>query len=98
MFLASDSSQTVEVIIFKLGTVTASDMGMHRVIFILTVSVTFIQYHVNLNHENNKGLIISETIQEMPINFAVKIVYMTIASPMTLTIQGHKCVSNGTTF
>ena len=37
------------------------------------------------------------------IKFAVKIVrlkfYMTIASPMTLTfIQGHKCVSNVTTF
>ena len=35
----------------------------------------------------------------MPIKFALKIVcrevYMTIASPMTLTfIQGHKCVSN----
>ena len=39
----------------------------------------------------------------MPIKFAVKIVrlkvYMTMASPMTLTIiQGHKCVSNLTTF
>ena len=39
----------------------------------------------------------------MPIGFAMKIVrlkvYMTIANPMTLTfIQGHKCVSNLTTF
>ena len=39
----------------------------------------------------------------MPIQFAVKIVrlkvYMTIASPMTLTfIQGHTCVSALTTF
>ena len=38
----------------------------------------------------------------MPINFAVKIVrlnvYMTIASPMTLTFsQGYKCVSIVTT-
>ena len=38
-----------------------------------------------------------ETVQAMPIKLAVKIVrlkvYMTIASPMTLTfIQGHKCI------
>ena len=44
-------------------------------------------------------MFISETIQAMPIKFAMKIVqlkvYMTNASPMTLTsIQGHKCVSN----
>ena len=43
--------------------------------------------------------IISVTVQAMAIKFAVKIVrlkvYMTIASPMTVTfIQGHKCVSN----
>ena len=47
--------------------------------------------------------VISETIQTMPIKFAVKIVrlkvYMSIASPMTSTFfQGHKCVSNVTTF
>ena len=61
------------------------------------------QDHTDLNHENNKSLIISEIIQAMPTKFAVKIVrlkvYMTIASPMTLTlIEGHKCVSNFTTF
>ena len=58
---------------------------------------------IRLNHENNECSIISETIQAMPITFAVNIVrlkvYMTIASPMTLIfIQGHKCVSNLTTF
>ena len=42
-------------------------------------------------------------MQAMPIMFAVKMVrlkvYMTIASPMTMTfIQGHKNVSNLTTF
>ena len=46
---------------------------------------------------------ISETIQAMPIKFAVKLVglkvYMTIANSMTLTfVQGHKRVSNWTTF
>ena len=76
--------------------VTASDTGMHRMLIILTL--TFIQGHTDQNHEN-KYLIISETIQAIPITFAVKIVwlkvYMSIASPMTLTfIQGHKCVSN----
>ena len=53
------------------------------------------------NQENKKGLIISETIQTIPIKFAVKIVrlkvYMTLASLMTF-IQGHKCISNVTTF
>ena len=53
--------------------------------------------------ENVKVMIISETIQAMPIKFALKIiwlkVYMTIASLMTLTfIQGHKFAWNLTTF
>ena len=94
--LASDSSETVEVIIVKPGTVTASDMRMHHVLIILTLA--FMQGHTDRNYENNKGLIISETIQAMPLTFAVMIVrlkvYMTIASPMTLTLtQGHTYVS-----
>ena len=99
--LASDSSETIEVIIMKHGMVTASDMLMHHVLIILTL--TFIQGHTDLNYENNKCLIISETIQAMPIMFAAKMfrlkVYMTIASLITLTfIQDHKFVSNLTTF
>ena len=43
MSLASDSSETVEVIIVKLGTVTASDLGMRHVLIMLTL--TFIQGH-----------------------------------------------------
>ena len=73
--LASDSSETVEVnevIIVKLGTVTASDMRMHQVFIILTL--TFIQGHTDLNHENNKCWIISEIIPAMLIKFAMKIV------------------------
>ena len=58
--------------IIKLGTVTASDMRMHHMLIILTL--TFIQGHTDLNHENNKCLIILETVQAMPIKFAVKIV------------------------
>ena len=98
---ASNSSKTVEVIIVKLGMATASDMGKYHMLIILTL--TFIEGHTDPNKKNNKGLIISETIPAMPIKFAVKIVrlnvYMTTASLMTLTfIEGHKCVSNRTTF
>ena len=59
--LASESSETVEVIIVNLGTVIASDMIMHHVLIVLTL--TFIQGLTDLNHENNKYLIVSETIQ-----------------------------------
>ena len=74
--LASDSSETVEVIIMKLSTVTASDMRMQHVLIIMTL--TFSQGHTDLNHENNKCLIISETVQAMPITFAVKIVQLKV--------------------
>ena len=53
--------ELIEVIITKLGTVTASDMGMHQLFIILTL--TFIQGDTYLNHENNKCSIISETVQ-----------------------------------
>ena len=68
------------------------------------MTLTFIQGHTDLNHEKDKCLINSETVQAMPIKYAVKIVRpkaynMPIARPMNLTvIQGHKCVSNVTTF
>ena len=70
--LASDSSESIKVIIIKLGMVTASDMLMHHVLIILTLTV--IQGHTYLNHETNKCMIISETVQAMPIKFDVKIV------------------------
>ena len=74
--LASDASETVEVIIVKLRTVTASGMIMHDVLTILTL--TFIRGRTYLNRENNKCLIISETIQAMPIQSAVKIVRLKV--------------------
>ena len=43
--LTSDSSETIEVIIIKLGTVTTSDMRMHHMLIILTL--TFIQGHIS---------------------------------------------------
>ena len=49
-----------------------------------------IQGHADLNHDNNKCFIISETIQAMPITFAVKIarvkVHMTIAVRLQLSL------------
>ena len=49
------------------------------------------QVHTDFNHENNKCSIISETVQSVPIKFAVKqFIRLTdyiiiFASPMTLT-------------
>ena len=64
---------SVEVIIVKVDTATASDMRMHHVLFILFIlTLTFIQGHTTaLNDENNECFIISATIQAIPINFAV---------------------------
>ena len=59
----------LEVIIIKLGMVTVSDIVMHHRLIIEIL--TFIQGHTDLNHENNKCTIISETIQAMLIKFAV---------------------------
>ena len=60
-----DSSETIEVTIIKLRTVTATSMVMHHVL--ITLILTFIQGHTDLHHENNKCLIISETVQAMSI-------------------------------
>ena len=74
--LANDSLEIVEVIIVKLDTMTASDMRMHQVLNILTL--TFTQGHKDLNHGNNKCLIISETLRAMSIKFSVKIVQLKV--------------------
>ena len=57
----------------SFDTVTAS---VTRIYVLIILTVTFIQGHTDLNHENNKWLIISETIQAMPIKFAVKIFWL----------------------
>ena len=84
--LASDSSETIEVIVVKLGTVTASDVRMHHVLTIL--ALTFIQGHTDLMHENSKCSTTSETFQAMPIKYVVNIVrlkvYVNFASPVVL--------------
>ena len=55
--LASDSSESIEVVIITLGTMTASDLRMHHMF--ITLTLTLIQGHIDLNHENNKRSIIS---------------------------------------
>ena len=76
VFLTSDSLETIEVIIVKLSTVTASDMRLRMHLVLIVLTLTFIQGHIDLNDENNKCLIISESVelQAIPITFAVKIV------------------------
>ena len=75
--LASDFSETIEVIIIKLGTVTTSDTRMHDGLIII-LTLTFIQGHTYLNHENDQCSIISETVQAIPINFVVKILRLKV--------------------
>ena len=67
----------------KLGTVTASYMVMHRVL--ITLTLTFVQGRIHQHDENNKCSIISETIQALPIQFAVKIVRFQI--DMTIAVR-----------
>ena len=66
----------LKVIIIKLGTVAASDMIMHPVFILLTLTFIQFQGHTDLNHAHNTCLIISETVQAMAIKFAVKIVHL----------------------
>ena len=91
MSLAIGSSENGDVIIVKPDTVTPSDMRKYDVLLILTL--TLIQGHTDRNHENNKCLIISETIEAIPIKFAGKIVRpkvdRVIASPMTFTFKSR---------
>ena len=62
--LASDSSDIIEVIIIKLGTaVTASDLRMHHVLIILTLTLT--QGHTDLNCEHNNCSIIEKLFEQM---------------------------------
>ena len=65
-------SQTIDEIAITIDTVTASVTRMHHVLIMLTL--TFIQGHTDLKHENNKCSISSETVQAVPIKFAVQIV------------------------
>ena len=76
--------------------VTASDVVMHHMLIILTM--TFIQGHTDLNHENNKCSIISETVQAIPIEFAVRIVRLKVyiiffAVFLQLHLKLDKCLA-----
>ena len=71
-FVASHISETSEVNALTFDKVTTWVTGMHPVLTILTL--TFAKGHTYLNHENDKCSIISKSVQEIPIHFAVKIV------------------------
>ena len=93
--LASHSSGPIEVIIIKLDTVTASDMTMHHVFHY--IALTFIQGHTDLNHDNSKCPIISETVQAIPMRFAVKMLRVKVPGPcssLKVTIAAQR-VSDG---
>ena len=68
--VASHISAASETIGIKFDTVTASVTRIHHMLIILTLN----ECDADLNHENNTCSIISETVQGMPITFAVKIV------------------------
>ena len=70
--VASDS-ETLEIIQHQTW---HGNCLMHHVLIILTL--TFIQGHTDLNRENNKCSIISESVQVIPIMLAVKIVRLTV--------------------
>ena len=72
LYVASHILETSEAMAIKFETATASVARIQHVLIILTL--TFIQGHTDLDHEINKCSIISETVQAMPIMFAVKIV------------------------
>ena len=55
-------------------------MAMHHMLIILTL--TFIQGRTDLNHQNNKCLIISETVQAIPIK--------KLKTEMTASVQENK--------
>ena len=74
--VASDISETSEATAITLDTLAASVTRMHHVLIILTL--TFIPGHTDLNHENNKSLIISRTVQAMHITFVPKIVRLKV--------------------
>ena len=71
LYVASHILETSEAMAIKFETATASVARIQHVLIILTL--TFIQGHTDLDHEINKCSIISETVQAMPIMFAVKI-------------------------
>ena len=64
-------SETSEAVIAgKMDTATASLVKkMHHMLSIMTL--TLIHGHTDFNDKNNKCLIILETVQAMPINFAL---------------------------
>ena len=66
----------MSVCIYIYVYVTASEMIVHHVLIILTLTV--FQGHTVLNHENKTRSNILETVQAMPIRFVLKIVRLQV--------------------
>ena len=62
-----------DVRFLRLSACQTDDPKVSEILMLIILTLTFIEGHKYLNHENNKGLIISETVQAMPIKFVVKI-------------------------
>ena len=64
---------------------------------LIILTCTFIQGHIHLNHEHNECSIVSETVQAVPIKFAVKIVRLKVNIIFSQSDDlDHNCVSNVT--
>ena len=70
---------TSEAIAITVDAVTVAVTGMYHVLIILTL--TFTEGHTDLNRENNKRSMISETVQAMSIRSAVGL-HVTLSSYM----------------
>ena len=98
--VASHISDTSEAIAVTFDTVAASVMRLHRVLIILTL--TFIQGHTDSNHENNKCDYFRKCSSSNPHQVCcedrpTKGLHDQCQSD-DLDLQGHKCVSNWSTF
>ena len=61
-YLSESSQSDITIILDTVTVVSVSVMRMHRVLIVMTL--TFIQGHTELNHENKKcSIYFSETVQ-----------------------------------
>ena len=77
--------ETSESVATKFDTMTTLVTRVHHVLIMLTLIL--IEGHTGLNHERHTCLIISETVQAMPITFAVKIVRLKVYTTMIASLM-----------
>ena len=74
----SDSSETIEVTIIEIGTVTASDMLMHHVFNYIDLDLHSKSHKILIINIINVRLFPKLLDQSIPIKFAVKIVRLNV--------------------